>query len=66
MGGLLFSFEVLAVVLIALWVWGQEHPSEGRRVTLFDMTGEAAQEPSGPAWRRAPSRKAMAKVGSRE
>lgn len=60
MTGLLFLLEVLAVVLIALWVQGKERPSQDPRVTLFDMAGDdgpsAAATTREPAWRRTPLR----------
>jgi hypothetical protein len=42
MSGLLFVLDVVATVLIALWVWGVERSGEGWRVRLFDMDDQAA------------------------
>ena len=58
MSGLLFVLDLLAVVLIAFWLWSREHPAGGRRVTLFDMTDDVENAPAsaqatGPRWRQA-------------
>lgn len=56
MAGLLFLVETLAILLIALWLWGQERPAARRRVRLFDARIDEPAAPATapePAWRRA-------------
>jgi hypothetical protein len=64
MSSLLFLLDVAAVVLIALWLWGIERDSEGWRVRLFDMDGQAAAEEGAsarfaPRWSLKPPAQAL-------
>lgn len=55
MSGLLFLLDVAGMVMIALWLWGVERPTDGWRVRLFDMRDQDSKAPAGaraaPRWR---------------
>lgn len=55
MSGLLFLLDVVAVVLIAWWIWGLERGLVGGwRLRLLDTRGQVEAEPARartPAWR---------------